>query len=94
MYTFIASHNPVVSNARAADFFFLDPNGIIYPSVIHNFVMGDIKAEENIEKFGVPKRPKMLGNKVDNSKIPVWMICTARTAIKTSGKSFALGSNE
>lgn len=82
MYTFIASHNPVVSNAPGRDFFFLDPNGIIYPSVIHNFVMGDIKAEENIEKIWCSQETENVRNKVDNSKIPVWMICTARTAIK------------
>lgn len=91
MYTFITSHNPVVSNAPGRDFFFLDPNGIIYPSVIHNFVMGDIKQLSIInnqfpiidfEQFWCSKETEEVRNKVDNSKIPVWMICTARTAIK------------
>ena len=91
MYKFITSHNPVVSNAPARDFFFLDPNGIIYPSVVHNFRMGDIKQIPNtndqipnatFEQFWCSQETEAVREKVDDSKVPVWMICTARTAIK------------
>ena len=94
MYKFITSRNPVISNAPARDFFFLDPNGIIYPSVVHNFRMGDIKkisnfqypisnaTFESFEQFWCSRETEAVREKVDNSKTPVWMICTARTAIK------------
>src|SRR3989344_5533340 len=82
MYTFITSRNPVISNAPGRDFFFLAPNGIIYPSVVHNFRMGDIKEIESFEQFWHSPETGAVREKIDNSKVPVWMICTARTAIK------------
>ncbi|MEK7160716.1 MAG: putative glycoside hydrolase, partial [Patescibacteria group bacterium] len=83
MYKFITSRNPVVSNAPGRDFFFLDPNGVIYPSVVHNFQMGDIKQLPIIdEQFWCSQETDLVREKIYKSKIPVWMICTARTAIK------------
>lgn len=82
MYKFITSHNPVVSNAPARDFFFLDPNGVIYPSVVHNFRMGNIRNIENLSEFWCGDKAEEIRRQVDNSKVPIWMICTARTAIK------------
>ncbi len=82
MYQFITSHSPLISNAPGRDFFFLDPNGIVYPSVVHNFKLGDIKVITNFEQFWCSKEVEAIREKVDKSKVPVWMICTARTAIK------------
>ncbi len=82
MYTFITSRNPVVSNAPARDFFFLDPNGVIYPSVVHNIRMGNIREMSGVEKFWCSEEAEEVRRQVDAGKVPVWMICTARTAIK------------
>lgn len=38
MFKFITSKNQVLSNAPGRDFFFVDPSGDIYPSVVHKFV--------------------------------------------------------
>jgi len=82
MFKFITSHNPILSNAPGRDFFFMDPNGIIYPSVVHNFRMGDLRQVESFDEFWRSETAVEARKKVDDSKIPVWMICTARTAIK------------
>lgn len=82
MYNFISSHNPVMSNAPGRDFFFLDPNGVIFPSVVHNFRMENIRSINSVADFWCSDTAEKVRRQVDNSKVPVWMICTARTAIK------------
>jgi Fe-coproporphyrin III synthase len=81
MYNFITGKNPVLSNAPARDFFFMDPNGILYPSVVHNIKMGDLKIIKDFTVFWNSEEMDNARKKVDDGKIPVWMICTARTAI-------------
>lgn len=91
MLEFITSKNQPLSNAPARDFFFMDPSGEIYPSVVHNFKMGNITRilnresgiENNgFEQFWCSKVVEGVRQKIDQAKMPVWMICTARTAIK------------
>lgn len=83
MLNFILSKNQPLSNAPGRDFFFMDPSGEIYPSVVHNFKMGNIKKIENdFEQFWCSYRMEEVREKIDKAKMPVWMICTARTAIK------------
>ena len=79
---FITCRNPVLSNAPGRDFFFLDPNGIVYPSVVHNYKMGNIRKMDSFEKFWFSDEVEKTREKIDASKLPVWMICTSRTAIK------------
>jgi len=82
MFNFITCKNPVLSNAPGRDFFFLDPDGVVYPSVVHNFKMGNIREVQNFEEFWFSKKVQIIKNQINASKLPVWMICTARTAIK------------
>lgn len=85
MHDFISSSKSILSNAPGRDFFFLDPNGIIYPSVVHNFRMGDIKKISDapaFEQFWCSQEAEGAREKTDKSQMPVWMVCTARTAIK------------
>jgi len=85
MFKFITSHNPVLSNAPGRDFFFIDPSGDIYPSVVHNVIMGKVinfKDQCEFEQFWCSEEIEQVREKIDGLKIPVWMICTARTAIK------------
>ena len=132
MHSFITSKTPVLSNAPGRDFFYLDPNGVIYPSVVHNIPMGNIREvsggsdliipattidgtrnltppypphrgeqrpilpdgmqvptltyEEgkykSFEQFWCSPETEAVRKQVDASKVPAWMICTARTAIK------------
>lgn len=87
MFKFITSARPPVSSAPGRDFFFLDPAGVIYPSVVHNHPLGhlkDIGQNEfpTFEQFWCSDEVEVRREAVDKSQIPVWMICTARTAIK------------
>ncbi len=82
MYNFITSKNPVLDNAPGRDFFFLDPNGTVYPSVVHNVLMVNINELEKLEDFWCSKEAEEKRKEIDSLKMPVWMICTARTAIK------------
>jgi MoaA/NifB/PqqE/SkfB family radical SAM enzyme len=63
------------------DFFFLDPFGKVYPSVVHNAVMGNLH-EKNFEEIWNSSEAETARAKVREAKQDVWMICTARTAIK------------
>lgn len=63
------------------DFFFLDPFGKVYPSVVHNAIMGNIH-EKNFEEIWNSPEAETARAKVREAEQDVWMICTARTAIK------------
>ncbi len=63
------------------DFFFLDPFGDVYPSVVHNAVMGNLH-DKNFEEIWNSPEATAARAKVREAKQDVWMICTARTAIK------------
>jgi len=82
MYQFITSKNPVLDNAPGRDFFFLDPSGDIYPSVVHNAVLENIRKVDNFVELWQSEKAQLWRQKVDSLKVPVWMICTSRTAIK------------
>lgn len=82
MFKFITSKNPILDNAPGRDFFFLDPSGDIYPSVMHNVILGNIRQVKDFAKFWQGTEIEEKRKKVDELKMPVWMICTARTAIK------------
>ncbi|TAN32501.1 radical SAM protein [Patescibacteria group bacterium] len=82
MYNFITGKQAELSSAPGRDFFFLDPSGEIYPSVVHNFRMGNIRAVQGFEQFWCSSASEGVREKIDAAKLPVWMICTARTAIK------------
>lgn len=81
MHRFITSKNPVLDNAPGRDFFFMDPTGDIYPSVMHNLILGNIRKVTNFAEFWQSEDVEKRRQKVDAMKMPVWMICTARTAL-------------
>ena len=66
----------------ANDFFFLDPQGNIYPCPVSNLIIGNIK-EEKFEKIWHSEKAKEIRKKIKNCQ-KCWMICTARTSIKRS----------
>lgn len=82
MFRFIASRHQPLDNAPGRDFFFLDPSGDIYPSVVHNVKMANLHNLISIEQFWCSSEAQEKRVQMDALKIPVWMICTARTAIK------------
>lgn len=81
-YKFITSREPMLSASPGRDFFFLDPEGIIYPSVVHNVPMGKIQNIVSFEQFWCSKEIEKMREQVDALKVPVWMICMVRTAMR------------
>ena len=81
LFDFAKTGKQALPSKAAKDFFFLDPFGDIYPSVIHNSVMGNIKENSIIEIWNSDKA-KVARKKVKEADQDAWMICTARSAIK------------
>lgn len=81
LYNFARSGKQALPSRAGIDFFFLDPFGNIYPSVVHNAVMGNLH-KSNFEEIWNSLEAEEARRKVRESKQDVWMICTARTAIK------------
>jgi MoaA/NifB/PqqE/SkfB family radical SAM enzyme len=81
LFDFARTGKQALPSKAGRDFFFLDPFGNIYPSVIHNSVMGNIK-ENGFAEIWNSKEAKEARKKVKEAKEDAWMICTARSAIK------------
>ncbi|HLD21677.1 MAG TPA: radical SAM protein [Patescibacteria group bacterium] len=82
LYQFAISQEQPLPSHPGTDFFYLDPNGYVYPSVIHFYKMGDIKQVHTFEEMWHGEQAESARKKVKESKRQYWMICTARTAIK------------
>jgi len=81
LFDFARTGKQALPSRAGTDFFFLDPFGNVYPSVVHNFVMGNLY-EKNVVEIWLSPEAEEARKKVKDAKQDVWMICTARTAIK------------
>ncbi|KKR07940.1 MAG: hypothetical protein UT32_C0005G0039 [Parcubacteria group bacterium GW2011_GWC2_39_14] len=64
------------------DFFFLDPRGDVYPSVIDSTVMGNIFSYRDFKDLWNSKEAASARAKIRGFEDDYWMVCTARTAMK------------
>ena len=64
------------------DFFYLDPKGDVYPSVIDNVIMGNINDFEKFNDLWQSEQAVGARRDVQGFENNYWMVCTARTAIK------------
>ena len=64
------------------DFFYLDPRGDVYPSVVDNIIMGNIEKVRDFRKLWFSNQAKKARNDVQGFESNYWMVCTARSAIK------------
>ncbi|MBI4434992.1 radical SAM protein [Candidatus Uhrbacteria bacterium] len=62
--------------------FFLDPFGIVYPSVVHPAEMGNLTAVATFQGLWESEAADRARDVVRHWKRPYWMVCTARTAIR------------
>lgn len=83
LYRFATSGNQPLSSRPGTDFFYLDPNGIVYPSVVHYYKMGDIKQAQTFEELWNSDDAQRARQKIAKSDKQYWMICTARSAIRS-----------
>ncbi len=82
LYKFAITKQQPLSSRPGTDFFYLDPNGIVYPSVVHPYKMGDWKAMKDFDELWNAAEAQTARGKVAKSKKQYWMICTARSAIR------------
>ncbi|MFH0815179.1 MAG: radical SAM protein [Candidatus Falkowbacteria bacterium] len=71
------------------DFFYLDPKGDIYPSVMDNIIMGNISELKDFKEFWFSDEAQSARDKLKGYEVDYWMICTARTAIKRHWQTVA-----
>jgi MoaA/NifB/PqqE/SkfB family radical SAM enzyme len=64
------------------DFFFLDPRGDVYPSVIDSTVMGNLFSYRNFSDLWFSPEAHKARAKIKGFEDDYWMVCTARTAMK------------
>lgn len=82
LYRFSMEREQVLSNDPGNRFFYMDARGMVYPSVVHSYGMGNIQNYEKWEDLWNSERAENARNLVQTKGVPAWMICTARTAIK------------
>lgn len=82
LYRFSMEREQVLSNDPGNRFFYMDARGMVYPSVVHGYGMGNIQNYEKWEDLWKSERAENARNLVQTRGVPAWMICTARTAIK------------
>lgn len=79
----LALENVQALPSRAGeDFFFLDPFGVVYPSVVHAVIMGNLRDTETFEALWSSPVAADARAKIAAHVHPHWMVCTARTAIR------------
>ena len=79
-YALAAERRQLFSSCPGEDFFYLDPKGDIYPSVIHNHIMGNL-AENSFDTIWKSKQSDIVREKCRNDKTPYWMGCLLRKAL-------------
>lgn len=82
LYRLASKKEQELESRAGRDFFFLDPTGIIYPSVVHYYNMGNLKeAKKDFGEVWFAEKAQIGRDKVLRDPKKYWMICTARTAI-------------
>jgi MoaA/NifB/PqqE/SkfB family radical SAM enzyme len=81
LYDFAKTGKQALPSRAGTDFFFLDPFGNVYPSVVHNLIMGNLY-EKSVAEIWFSSEAQEAREKVKTASQDVWMICTARSAIK------------
>ncbi|OGH64426.1 MAG: hypothetical protein A2821_02815 [Candidatus Magasanikbacteria bacterium RIFCSPHIGHO2_01_FULL_41_23] len=82
LYRFINEKKQVLNNDPGTRFFFMASDGVVYPSVVHNYAMGNLKNFNSWGELWNSEEAETARAKVRTEGKPAWMICTARTAIK------------
>jgi len=83
LYQFILGQGRLLPSEAGQTHFFLDPKGIIYPSVVDSAPIGNINSVAKFEQIWCSTQNQNLRQQLKNGLAKSsWMICTARTAIK------------
>ena len=82
LMTFSTTGRPVFPTAPAHDFFYLDPTGFVYPSVVDNIFLGNLKKVARFHDLWFSPQATSAREKLAEQQQAAWMICTARTAMR------------
>jgi MoaA/NifB/PqqE/SkfB family radical SAM enzyme len=80
MYEVLTEGRRPFPNRPGVDFFYLDPSGDIYPSVVHNFIMGNL-AEQGFRSIWISERSDEIRSECAEDPKPYWMGCMLRKAL-------------
>ncbi|MEJ2721495.1 MAG: radical SAM protein [bacterium] len=80
MYRLITDGEPLFYSRPGVDYFYLDPKGDVYPSVIHNYVMGNI-ARDDFATVWNSRLADDARRKCEEEHRPYWMGCMLRKAL-------------
>jgi len=82
LYNFSQGGKRPLQQFAGEDFFFLDPRGDVYPSVIDSTVMGNIFSYRDFKDLWYSAEAEKAREKIRGFEDDYWMVCTARTAMK------------
>ncbi len=82
LFKFITSKKQALGNDPGNRFFYIASNGIVFPSVVDNFPMGNIEDFNSWDELWSGGAAEKARKDVEERGQPAWMICTARTAMK------------
>lgn len=89
LYNFATKNTQPMESLPGTDFFYLDPKGTVYPSVVHFYDMGHITEFDNFDDLWQGEKAQAARKKMLEKKKAHWMICTARTAIRRNPTTVA-----
>jgi Fe-coproporphyrin III synthase len=82
LYRFVTGKYCPSNKDSGRRFFYLDPEGIVYPSVVHSFPMGDICDHESFKDMWNDTQAQKARHLVMTKGKSTLMMCTARTDMK------------
>lgn len=79
MYRLIADGEPLFYSRPGVDYFYLDPKGDVYPSVLHNYVMGNL-VERDFAALWNSEQADEARARCEAERRPYWLGCMLRKA--------------
>lgn len=80
MYKLAAEGEQLFPSQPGVDYFYLDPNGDVYPSVLHNHVMGNL-VENDFDTMWRSERAAEARRKSAEDPMPYWLGCMLRKSL-------------
>jgi MoaA/NifB/PqqE/SkfB family radical SAM enzyme len=88
-YKLAAEGKQLFASRPGVDYFFLDPGGVVYPSVLHNHVMGNIR-DKDFDAVWRSEQADAARQRCVDEQRPYWLGCMLRKSLLD--RKFAIGS--
>jgi MoaA/NifB/PqqE/SkfB family radical SAM enzyme len=80
MYKLAAEGEQLFPSQPGVDYFYLDPSGDVYPSVLHNYVMGNL-SENDFDTLWRSERAEEARKMSAEDPMPYWLGCMLRKSL-------------